>query len=38
MMAVFVLFWVFVAFVALFFAIGDVVTRVVIGWRRVDSE
>ena len=38
MMAVFVIFWIFVAFVALFFAVGDAISRVVIGWRRVDSE
>ncbi len=38
MMAVFVIFWIFIAFVALFFALGDAITRIVIGWARVDSE
>ena len=38
MMVVFVMFWIFIAFVALFFALGDAITRVIIGWGRVDSE
>lgn len=38
MMILFVTFWAFVGFVAVFFAIGDAVTRVVQGWASVDSE
>lgn len=38
MMLVFIAFWCFIGFVAVFFVIGEAVVRVAIGWRRVDSE
>ncbi len=38
MTIVFIAFWAFIGFVAVFFVIGDALTRIVIGWRRVDRE